>query len=62
VADALTTVPPLRSAQFDGKAKNGFADLSRVARFFFVHDTETGKNVPNEHKIYQMVINYPKCL
>jgi hypothetical protein len=26
----------------------------RVARFFLVHDTKTGKYVPNEHKIYQM--------
>jgi hypothetical protein len=24
----------------------------RVARFFFGHDTKTGKNVPNEHKMY----------
>jgi hypothetical protein len=28
----------------------------RAARFFLVHDTKNGKNVPNEHKIYQMVI------
>jgi hypothetical protein len=35
---------------------------TRVARFFLVHDTKTGKNVPNEHKMYQMVIKYPKCL
>jgi hypothetical protein len=32
-----------------------------VARFFLVHDTKTGKNVPKEHKMYQMVIKYPKC-
>jgi hypothetical protein len=31
-----------------------------VARFFLVHDTKTGNNVPNEHKIYQMVIKYLK--
>jgi hypothetical protein len=36
--------------------------LTRVARFFLVHDTKTGKNVPNEHKMYQMVIKYPKWL
>jgi hypothetical protein len=36
-----------------------FLDLfSRVARFFSVHDTKTGKNY---HKMYQMVIKYPKC-
>jgi hypothetical protein len=34
---------------------------SRVARFSMVHDTQTGKNVPNEHKMYQMVITCPKC-
>jgi hypothetical protein len=22
---------------------------------------QKGKNVPNEHKMYQMVIKYPKC-
>jgi hypothetical protein len=32
----------------------------RVARFFLEHDTKTGKNVPNEHKMYRMVIKYPK--
>jgi hypothetical protein len=26
----------------------------RVARFFLVHDTKTGKNVPTEHKMYQL--------
>jgi hypothetical protein len=34
---------------------------TRVARFFLSHETKTGKNVPNEHKMYQMVIKYPKC-
>jgi hypothetical protein len=33
---------------------------SRVARFLLVHDTQTGKNVPNEYKMYQMVTKYPK--
>jgi hypothetical protein len=33
----------------------------RVARFFWVHGTKTGKSVPNEYKMYQMVIKYPKC-
>jgi hypothetical protein len=44
---------------------------SRVARFFLVHDTKTGKmyqistvctewsqNIPNIHKIFQMAIKY----
>jgi hypothetical protein len=34
-------------------------DSCRVARVFFEHDTKTGKNVPNQHK---MVIEYPKYL
>jgi hypothetical protein len=34
----------------------------RVARFFLVHYTKTGKNIPNEHKMYLMVIKYPKRL
>jgi hypothetical protein len=29
--------------------------VTRVARFFLVHDTKTGKNVPHEHKMYQDV-------
>jgi hypothetical protein len=33
---------------------------SRVARFFLVHDTETGKTVPNEHNMFRMVTKYPK--
>jgi hypothetical protein len=28
----------------------------RAARFFFVQHTKTGKYVPNDHKLYQMVI------
>jgi hypothetical protein len=32
----------------------------RVARFFLVHDTKTGKNVENKYKMYQMAIKYPK--
>jgi hypothetical protein len=35
---------------------------TRVARFFLVHDTKTRENVPNEHKMYPMVIKYPECL
>jgi hypothetical protein len=33
---------------------------SRVARFLLVRDTKTGKNVPNQHKMYQMVKKFPK--
>jgi hypothetical protein len=30
----------------------------RVARFFLLQNTKTGKNIPNYHKIYQMAIEY----
>jgi hypothetical protein len=36
-----------------------FLQKTRVARFFSVHDTKNGKNVPREQKIYLMVIKYP---
>jgi hypothetical protein len=29
-----------------------------VARFFSVQHTKTGKNIPNDHKIYQKAIKY----
>jgi hypothetical protein len=31
---------------------------SRVARFFTVQHTKTGKNKPNDHKMYQRAIKY----
>jgi hypothetical protein len=31
---------------------------TRVARFFLVQNTKTGKNIPNDHKIYHMDITY----
>jgi hypothetical protein len=37
-----------------------FVLASKVARFFLVHDTKTGKNVPNEHKMYQMNTKFTK--
>jgi hypothetical protein len=33
---------------------------TRVARFFLVHDTKTGKNVTNGHKISPMTVKYSK--
>jgi hypothetical protein len=30
------------------------APVGRDARFFLVHDTKPGKNVPNEYKMHQM--------
>jgi hypothetical protein len=32
--------------------KHFFRPRGRVARFLLIHDTRTGKNVPNEHKMY----------
>jgi hypothetical protein len=34
---------------------------TRVARFLLVHDTKIGKNVPNDQKVFQMIIKYLKC-
>jgi hypothetical protein len=43
-------------------SNSGFVDgsVSRVARFFFVQHTKTGKNIPNNHKIYQIATKYTK--
>jgi hypothetical protein len=35
-----------------------FIIVSRVARFFLVQNTKTGKNMPNYHELYQMSISY----
>jgi hypothetical protein len=52
----LLLFPQLRLCiKFDKKVLG-----DRVARFFLVHGTKAGKNVPNEHKMYHMVIEYPK--
>jgi hypothetical protein len=32
----------------------------RVARFFIVHFTKTGENIPNDHRIYQIAIKSTK--
>jgi hypothetical protein len=32
--------------------------LTRVARFFFLQHTKTGKCIPNNYKMYQMAIKY----
>jgi hypothetical protein len=42
---------------FVRKKELGFE--TQGCHIFLVHDT-TGKNVPNEHKMYRMVIKYPK--
>jgi hypothetical protein len=37
-----------------------FQGLNRVAIFFLVQDPQAGKTMPNEQKMYQIVIKYPK--
>jgi TPR repeat protein len=32
----------------------------RAARFFLVQTYQNGKNIPNDHKLYQTAINYTK--
>jgi hypothetical protein len=34
--------------------------LARVARFFLVQTYQIGKNITNDHKLYQTAINYTK--
>jgi hypothetical protein len=56
--------PPNEEDRLDKKAADFFhakVQSSRVARFFLVLDTKTGKNGPTRHKMYQRVIKFPKC-
>jgi hypothetical protein len=39
-------------------SKNYLSVVRRVARFFLVQNTKTGKNIPIDEKIYQMIIKY----
>jgi replication-associated recombination protein RarA len=41
-----------------GTGKTGLTIFGRVARFFFVQNTKTGKYIPKHHKIYRMAIKY----
>jgi hypothetical protein len=36
--------------------------VSRVARFFLIQIYQIGKNMTNDHKLYQTAINYTKWL
>jgi hypothetical protein len=36
------------------------ASPSRVAKFILVQHTKTRKNIPNDHKIHQMITKYTK--
>jgi hypothetical protein len=60
-ASAQSAIKPLKTFRIyntDPKRKVRAAPIlspaDRVARFFLVHDTKTGKNVPDEYKMYQM--------
>jgi hypothetical protein len=44
----------------DNKGNDAMGFMTRVARFFLVHDAKKVKNVPNEHKMSQVVIKYPE--
>jgi hypothetical protein len=51
----MTVMPSIRiAACLVQKNPQGIVSLVpvRVARFFLVQDTKTGKNIPNDHKIY----------
>jgi hypothetical protein len=52
--------PYQRQGPLDKGFKSGANPTTRVARFFLIHDTKTGKNGPKEYKWYEMVIKYPK--
>jgi hypothetical protein len=41
-------------------ALTGGPGRPRVARFFLVQQTKTGKYIPNDHKIYQRATKYTK--
>jgi hypothetical protein len=56
-----------RNVEFRGKAcAYGFSKMTsllnhtRVARFFLVQTYQSGKNVTNDHKLYQTAINHAK--
>jgi hypothetical protein len=59
-ANSLTVdqVPAnVKSQSYDHKLqRQRILVTSRGARFFLVKYTNTGKNIPNSHKIYQMAI------
>jgi hypothetical protein len=38
------------------------ASSEQGCQIFLVHDTKNGKNIPNEHEMYQIVIKYLKSL
>jgi ribosomal protein S27E len=50
-----------RARLTEGEHQRPVLKTTRVARFFLVHETKTGRNIPNEHKLYQIIIIYPKC-
>jgi hypothetical protein len=39
---------------------DGLVGYSRNAGFYWVKDTKTGENIPDDHKIYQMALKYAK--
>jgi hypothetical protein len=47
---------PHENVQNPGKGRSVIVD--RAARFFLVQYTKTGKNIPNDRKIYPMATKY----
>jgi hypothetical protein len=43
---------------FDWNSLLPLHDRDRVARFFSVQNTQNGKNIPNDNKMYQKAIKY----
>jgi hypothetical protein len=55
VAFCFGDVVVVVAVSFDSSpSESGLPDFS-----WYVHDTKTGKNVPNEYKMYKMVIISP---
>jgi hypothetical protein len=45
---------------YETTSTSSWKKISRVARFFLVQKYQNGKNVPNDHKLYQTAVNYTK--
>jgi hypothetical protein len=59
VGDFVTTI--VKRSSVGIRWKNQFhGTVTRVARLFLVKRTKTGKNIPNDHKIYQIATKFSK--
>jgi hypothetical protein len=60
VSDFLLDLKHFSHVPNHGYGTDGANPTIRVARFFVVQHTETGKKLPNNHKINQMATQYTK--